>query len=110
MDPLEYLIKLTEVNIADGDDYDAIANERGEFVSLAQTLERCKTELVTAAGAAANLSDLMVLERKVLWITAFLNDLCRPPSAGGKTLQEMLDTLNKRLAKRNALHEESMSV
>lgn len=75
MDPLAYLIKFTEINIADRD-AQAFVYERDEFRKLAEEIVAFKMEMANKLGAGVCLVEIVALERQVGWVLAHLGDLC----------------------------------
>lgn len=97
MEPLDYLIKLTEVNIADGHDYQALADERDEWSLFATRVEELQAEMTQTVGAGVEVGRLIKLERKIAYIAAFLDDLCLPPHCE-QSLKDMLENMKQRRA------------
>lgn len=98
MDPLAYLIKFTEINIAD-DDAQAFLYERYEFGRLAEEVVAFKMELTTTLGAGVSLIEIIELERKVGWVWVHLNDLC---SGDDAERVAMLAKLKDKMAARDS--------
>lgn len=99
MNRYAYLIKLTEVNMDEGQQ--PFVDELHEFERLGEDILEFETEVLQRLGAGVVLNNIINLAGRTRWMIGHLRPLCRPRESD-PSREDMLQELKEKSQKENS--------